>query len=125
PVIGVASKAESDIYSVGDRSTATFAGLQALLTDPFGGGHGAASVGAVNMVAAIASFGLLYVLFTTVALWSPMFVKERPIGALVPVGVVFLTLLLSQPPLDSTWAYVCALLAYAVNRPEAPSETLD
>lgn len=112
PIIGISDKTQLDRYSVGQREVATRSGIDALLSNPFSGGRGAEVVGGVNLIASIASAGLLFALFVGIAVLAPRF--QHPAKAMTTgtIAVIFGTLLVAQPPMDSTWVYVVTAMAY-------------
>lgn len=118
PVLGLEAKGARDQYSVHDRQAATEAGWAALQTNPWGtGGSATQVVGGVNLVAAIAAVGLPFVLCVLAALLMPRRTHWARHLSSAPVAILVLTLATSQPPRDSTWVFVCALIAYAVTQP--------
>ena len=119
PVIGVAEKFARDPYSVEARLAATEAGVRALLTSPFSGGRGTDVVGSVNLIASVASVGLAYSVLIICALLAPRRGHPRRITTTAPIGVLLLTLATTQPPLGSTWVYVCAAITYTATLPPA------
>lgn len=113
PVIGVGAKAESDQYSVEQRSEATMAGLRVIFTSPITGGGAAEVVGGVNLIAAVALYGSVFSVAILLAIWWPM-LKHNARGSVVsPLLIISLTLLTSQPPADSTWVYMLVIIVYA------------
>jgi hypothetical protein len=116
PVFGLEAKGARDQYSVNDRLAATSAGWTALQSSPLGG-NATQVVGGVNLIAAIASVGLPFVLCVLAALLLPRLSHRAPHLTSAPIAVLVLTLATSQPPQDSTWVFVCALMAYAVTQP--------
>jgi hypothetical protein len=119
PVVGLDAKAILNATSLSDRFQAASAGIAALQTSPWGGATGAQS--SINLIGAVAGFGLPFSLAILAALVMPLRTHPARWLAIAPVAVLALTLLASQPSLDSTWVYAAAVLAYAVTFP--PSET--
>lgn len=112
PEVGLLAKVENDPLSIGDRMTATQAGLRALWESPFGGGA-ATEVPAVNLIAAVAAFGVLFAGATLVLLWGPWVGGTR--GHAGPALLVITgTILFSQPMNDSLWIVILVALVYAV-----------
>lgn len=111
PVFGLSSKGEMNSVSLDERSNAMKRGVDAVSDSPLGGVHGVQE--AINLVAALAPNGVPYVLIISSAVLLPLLARKyRPVFA--PVMLVFLTLLLSQPPGDSTFAYILVVLAYSL-----------
>jgi len=122
PVFGLQAKSTFNAISVSDRSEATRAGWLALQTSPMTGFQGGGLAG-VNLIAAIAAAGLPFTLAILAALYMPLRAHPERWLAVSPVAVLALTLLTSQPSLDSTWVYAAAVMAYAVTQTShAPSE---
>ncbi|WP_344420756.1 hypothetical protein [Pseudonocardia ailaonensis] len=124
PVFGVATKSTQNATSLGERQLATEAGIRALTETPLGAPPTEAQSG-INLISDISVDGLPFVLLITAALLVPVVVMWRHRGAYgdAPIYVVFLTLLLSQPPLDSTWAFGMVLLVWELRRADpAPPE---
>lgn len=113
PIAGFEAKAERDPNSVSERMDATMAGIRALVESPLFGGDEATKWGGVNLIAAIASAGLPYVLMVTAAFLVPIRAhpRWREVGA--PVLALLLTLAVAQPPRDSVWVLVAAVIALA------------
>jgi hypothetical protein len=120
PVFGLEAKNISNSISVSDRSQATITGLKALQTSPWGGVSTGAS--GINLISSIAPAGLPFFLAVLAALFMPLRTHPARWLTAAPVAVLALTLITSQPPFDSTWAFVAALLAYAVTFPPAAFE---
>lgn len=118
PVLGLSAKQTQNETSLDERQQATVAGLRALTEHPLGG-HQTETQGGINLISDIAVSGLPFVLLICAALLLPMSVR----GALgryssAPIVIVFLTLLLAQPPKDSTWAYAVVVLAAMLRKPD-------
>jgi hypothetical protein len=120
PVFGLEAKSILNATSLDDRSQATSAGIAALQTSPWGVATGAQS--SINLIGAIAGVGLPFSLAVLAALFMPLRTHPARRLAIAPVAVLALVLLTSQPALDSTWVYVCAVLAYAVTLPPWAAE---
>ena len=108
PVLGLAEKSQYNEVSFNDRAVQTNAGVQALFTSPLGGVHVGGNEG-INLIAAIAPFGLPYVALILIAVIGPLVASgnlPNRSRALTVMGAVALTLLASQPPGDSALAYV-------------------
>jgi hypothetical protein len=116
PVFGLEAKGARDQYSVDARQAATSAGWEALKSSPLGG-NSTQVVGGVNLIAAIAAAGLPFVLCVLAALLLPRVSHRARHLTSAPIAILVLTLLTSQPPQDSTWVFVCALMVYAVTQP--------
>jgi hypothetical protein len=79
--------------------------------------------GGINLISDIAVSGLPFVLLVCAALLLPPLLHRGPARfGNAAVLTVFLTLLVSQPPKDSTWAF--ALVALAVSLREQDMEPL-
>jgi hypothetical protein len=114
PVLGLAAKETQNVVSLDERQVATEAGLHALTTEPLGGPPTVAQAG-INLISDIAVSGLPFVVLVTLALLLPPALHRGPARfSNAVVACVFLTLLLSQPPKDSTWAYAVVALAVAL-----------
>lgn len=120
PVLGFDAKGEQNELSLSERSLATEMGFRALASDPFSGGLAADKVGAVNLVAAIAAYGLPFSFAMGVACIAPLFRHPKPWQLLPLSGAIFVTLLTSQPALDSAWVFALASLAAYVAASEDP-----
>ncbi|MEC5151150.1 hypothetical protein [Cryobacterium sp. GrIS_2_6] len=111
PVLGLSAKASLNIVSLDERTAATLDGLHALLTSPFSGGIQSSNIGAVNLIAAIASFGVPFSFAIALAILSPLIGRWQ---LLAPIAtVIFITLIASQPALDSTAVFMLVALAVA------------
>jgi len=105
PVLGFAAKGDVNAVSLGERSTATQAGIQSLSSSLVGGDDSGIQ-NSINLIAALAPFGLPFFALVTLAIFLPL--RRQP-GASrsLPVAVlVFITLLLSQPAAASTFAFM-------------------
>ncbi|GAB14351.1 hypothetical protein ARGLB_064_01140 [Arthrobacter globiformis NBRC 12137] len=124
PVLGFGAKGEQNGISLSERSIATDMGFWALQNDPFSGGLAADKVGAVNLVAAIAAYGLPFSVLMGLSTIAPL--RRHPHGRrLLPVlAALALTLLTSQPALDSAWVFALAALgtAAALDPAEIPQK---
>lgn len=113
PILGFDAKGEQNGVSLSERSTATDMGIWAFQNDPFSGGLSADKVGAVNLVAAVAAYGLPFSVLMGLAAIGPMFTHSNRRRLLPIVAALFLTLLMSQPALDSAWLFALVALAAA------------
>lgn len=114
PVLGIGAKGEQNGISLSERTIATDLGIWALNNDPFSGGLGADKVGAVNLIAAIAAYGVPFSLAVGLGTISPLrFHPNRRLLAPLLVAL-FLTLLTSQPALDSAWIFALVVLCSGV-----------
>jgi hypothetical protein len=124
PVLGFAEKSQYNEVSFDDRALQTAAGVHALSAAPLGGVHIGGNE-AINLIAAIAPFGLPYVLLVLTAVIGPLLASgnlPNRSRALTIMGAVALTLFTSQPPGDSALAYVLVAVGaclYAVAPAEA------
>lgn len=115
PVFGLEAKGTINQVSVAERGVETSAGWTALLNDPFGGAT--YSAGGTNLIASVAAAGLPFVLCVIAALLAPRLSHKARSLTSAPIMVLLLTLLTSQPPEDSTWVFVAAVMVYAVLMP--------
>lgn len=113
PVLGFAAKETQNVLSLDERSRATAAGLHALLTHPFAGGLATGNIPNVNLIAAVAAYGVIYVLAIALAVLCVMVGHPQRAQLLPPVIGVFGTLLTAQPANGSTFIY-CLVLICAV-----------
>lgn len=129
PILGFDAKGEQNGVSLSERSYATTLGIWAFENDPFSGGLAADKVGAVNLVAAVAAYGIPFSVAMGLAAGGPMF-RHPNRRQLLPISAaLFLTLLMSQPALDSAWAFAVASLGAAAalepaKRPEKKAPQL-
>lgn len=113
PILGFDAKGAQNGISLSERTAATNMGVWAFQHDPFSGGLAADKVGAVNLVAAVAAYGLPFSVAMGLATTAPI-LRHKNRRVLIPiVTVVFLTLLMSQPSLDSSWAFALVIIAAA------------
>jgi hypothetical protein len=110
PIVGFAAKGDLNAESLSDRSSSTQAGIDAITAHPFGGVVETSQT-AINLVAAIAPFGIQFFLITTAAILLPM-VLPRARGAFAVAGLAYLTFLLSQPAPAATFVFLLVGLAY-------------
>jgi hypothetical protein len=114
PVLGFDAKGEQNGISLSERSLATNMGISALEQDAFSGGLAADKVGAVNLIAAIAAYGLPFSVAMGLAAIGPFFRHPNRWLFLPPSVALFVTLLTSQPALDSAWVFALASLTAAI-----------
>lgn len=121
PVLGLEAKTVQNAASLSERNAATLDGLRALETLSLGE-ESASRIPGVNLIAAVAETGWPYSLLVALAILLPLVVLPTRREALAPIAVIFLTLLLAQPPNESTAVFVFALAAYAISTspPVAP-----
>lgn len=117
PVFGLAAKSSQNAASLDERSAATNAGVELLFSDPWGG-HYQIVQGGINLVSDVAVSGLPFVILVIVGLLLTITSSGRKQDSNAVALVVLLTLLSSQPPKDSTWAYGLVVLACALRRPD-------
>lgn len=117
PVLGLAAKSTQNSLSLDERRAAMEAGVRAFHDNPWGGDYSNVN-GGVNLIAAIAVSGLPSVLLIVLGLLLTMarFGPVRSSNAIVMI--VLLTMLTSQPPMDSTWAFGLVVLACTLRRPD-------
>jgi hypothetical protein len=118
PVLGLGAKSTENAVSLTERQLATEAGLRALSAGSPGGGPLPVQAG-VNLISDIAVDGLPFVVLASAALLLPVWLHRGPPRFSSAVAlVVFLTLLLAQPPRDSTWAFAAVALAVCLRAPD-------
>jgi hypothetical protein len=124
PVLGLAAKGEINEISLSERSAATAAGWDALWNAPLGG-EATGQLSGINLIAAIASSGLPFVICVVAALLMPRVSHQARSLTSAPIMVLLLTLATAQPAKDSTWVFVLAVTAYAVttSNPSPEAET--
>lgn len=110
PILGLSAKKSQNGQSLTEREDATAAGWRALFEHPWGG-RGSEAQSGVNLVSDISVDGLVFVLLVTGALLLPILVQRRIAKGTCVALVVFLTMLLSQPPFSSAWAYCLVAVA--------------
>lgn len=122
PIVGLDVKGEQNGISLSERSMAMDAGLWALMNDPFSGGLAADKVGAVNLIAAIAAYGVPFSAAIAMAAIMPVLRHPKRKVFMPLAAVILLTLVSAQPSLDSAWALGLIILAGAVAlEPAEPS----
>lgn len=117
PVFGLAAKSTQNAASLDERSAATDAGVELLFSDPWGG-HYEIVQGGINLVSDVAVSGLPFVILVILGLLLTVTSSGKTQNSNAVALVVLLTLLSSQPPKDSTWAYGLVVLACALRRPD-------
>lgn len=117
PVVGVHAKGTQNAVSLEERSVATEAGIRALMNQPLFGGQGAEAVGAVNLIAAIAVWGLPWVLCIICAVVFPVMSHPRRKDLLPVMTLLLGTLLFSQPTQDSIWVFCVLIIALFAAQP--------
>ncbi|GAB2832643.1 SGNH/GDSL hydrolase family protein [Microbacterium insulae] len=113
PVVGLEAKATQNAASLSERNAATLDGLRALQSLSLGE-ESDSRIPGVNLVAAVAETGWPYSLLIALAVLLPLAVTAQWRRAAAPVAVIFLTLLLAQPPGESTLVFVLVILACAI-----------
>ncbi|MBG6237087.1 hypothetical protein IWX78_000030 [Mycetocola sp. CAN_C7] len=121
PVLGFAQKGEFNAESLSDRSIATNAGINAIFESPLGGSVEGGAQAGINMISTIASNGIPYFVLIAFAIWWPMVGRVQSSEALPGVALIFITLLLSQPPGSSAFVFVLVGLIYACAQPATAS----
>lgn len=112
PVLGFTAKSQINEESAVARSEATAAGWQALWNSPLGGDF-SRQAGGLNLVAAISTVGLPFVLLVLLALCSPAFLRGVDRKEVLPALILPATLATSQPAQDSAWVFAAAVICYA------------
>jgi hypothetical protein len=123
PVLGLAAKGQINEISLSERSAATAAGWDALWRAPLGG-EATVRLSEINLIAAIASAGLPFVICVVAALLLPRVSHQARSLTSAPITVLLLTLATAQPAKDSTWVFVLAVTAYALTT-SPPSPQVD
>lgn len=113
PVVGLASKQETNALSLTDRQLATESGLRALVTDPFSGGLASGDIPNVNLIASIAANGILYAIAISLAVLCVLAGHPQKAQLLPPIVGIFGTLLTTQPANGSSFIF-CLVLVCAV-----------
>jgi hypothetical protein len=117
PYFGLISKQSYNAASLDERRVRTQAGIDAILSAPFGTRTSQANE-AINLIAAIAPFGLPFPFIVVSALVLPRIIGRGFVhGTAAPIFAIFATLLLSQPALDSTFIFVLIALVYELASP--------
>ena len=125
PVFGLAAKATQNLVSLTERNAATSRGLAALAQFSLGGAeHG--SNAAINLIASIAPFGWPFALLVVLVVIFPRINSPDAAATTAPIGIILLTLVLAQPPIDSIGVYLLVITTYALasRRPAAGELTL-
>jgi hypothetical protein len=125
PVLGLASKGETNALSLDERQLATNAGLRALMTDPFAGGLASGNIPNVNLVAAIAANGVLYVCAISLAVFCVFLKHPQRAQLLPPIIGIYGTLLTAQPANGSTFVFSLVLICAAATRDPRVVATAD
>jgi hypothetical protein len=111
PGVGVQAKMNLNPASYSDRAVAATDGLRALAhVQMLGSGVGSA----INLIASVAVAGIPYALCILGAVLWPRIGHPSKHLTTALVAVLLATLLVSQPPSDSTWFYLLVMLAYSV-----------
>jgi hypothetical protein len=114
PTFGLATKADVNPDSFNARFEASRLGLASVVHHPLGqdaGTFASAGASAINLIAATALIGVPGVLLVIGAYYFPWRNSAVRVAAAAPVAVVFLTVLLSQPPAESTGFFMLVGLA--------------
>lgn len=113
PVLGLEAKSVQNVASLDERNAATLDGLRALQELSLGE-ESASRIPGVNLIAAVAETGWPYSLLVALAIVLPLMFRTSRRHAIAPIGVIFLTLLLAQPPGESTTVFVLVAGVYAL-----------
>lgn len=126
PVVGIGAKSTQNIISLTERSNATAAGLWALWNEPFSGGNGVQDIGAVNLVAAVAAYGLPFSIAIVLSVAMPWLWHRNKRHFLPFAALILGTLATSQPALDSTLVFCLVMLCAALSSesPRRPEKKL-
>jgi hypothetical protein len=119
PVLGLSAKSTQNATSLDERRAATEAGIKAFFDSPLGGDIHLVQ-GGINLISDIAVSGLPFVVLVCVGLLLTTIGSGGTRGGSAVTAVVFLTLLTSQPPRDSTWAFGVVILAATLHRSDTP-----
>lgn len=117
PVVGLLAKSDVNVLSLEERSAVFARGLAALGELSLGSPTGVANDG-IGLIAATAPNGWPYFLLVTLAFAVPLAAATRHRRPVAMVLVLYLTILLAQPPQDSVAVYAFLLAAFAWVRPE-------
>lgn len=126
PVVGLLAKSDVNALSLDERSSVMQLGFRALASLSLGSPTGVANDG-IGLVAATAPNGWPYFLFVSLAFVAPLVLSRRQVPVAM-VSVLYLTILLAQPPQDSVAVYMLLVAAFALakatdvpaNEAEAP-----
>jgi hypothetical protein len=113
PVFGFVNKAQTNNLSYEERTNVTSAGWEALVSGSLGEPTGVAN-SHIGLIAATAENGWPYFVLMVFAFLVPLAAYKRPVA---PVFVLFLTVLVAQPPRDSVGVYLLLLAAFACAPP--------
>lgn len=118
PVVGLLAKSDVNVLSLEERSAVFGRGLTALGEFSLGSPTGVANDG-IGLIAASAPNGWPYFLLVTLAFVVPLASATRHRRPVAMVLVLYLTILLAQPPQDSIAVYAFLLAAFAWAQPKA------
>jgi hypothetical protein len=121
PVFGLTTKIDQNRVSFQDRVSPTLEGLRAIIERPLGGAQGE-QVSSINLIASIAEIGIPGFLVCLAAFLLPLRWSAVPVAAVAPVLFLLLTVLLSQPAIESTvifFAVGIACLPLASEQPKS------
>lgn len=112
PVVGLLAKSDINALSLDERSSVMQLGFRALATLSLGSPTGVVNDG-IGLVAATAPNGWPYFVLVSAAFLVPLAVSRRQVPVAM-VAVLYLTILLAQPPQDSIAVYVLLVTAFAL-----------
>lgn len=123
PILGLAAKGSQNAISLEQRSVATERGLDALVTGQFFGGPATEALGAVNLLAAIATKGLPWVLIISLAVIVPLWFHPRRLELIPFLALAWGTLAFAQPANDSIWVFCLIIVAASAAYPSSPGRS--
>lgn len=118
PVVGLDAKSTQNAASLSERNAATLDGFRAVQQLSLGE-ESDSRIPGVNLIAAVAETGWPYSLLIALAILLPLIALPTR-REVAPVAVIFLTLLLAQPPGESTTVFVLVLACCSVVSIPAP-----
>jgi hypothetical protein len=113
PVFGLAAKSTQNVLSLNERNAVTAAGWEALTHLSLGSPVGYAN-SSLNLIASVAQNGWPYSLLIAGAILLPRIGHRAVSKTTAPIAVIFLTLLLAQPPGDSILVFLLAMAVYEI-----------
>ncbi|MCO7203591.1 hypothetical protein NH287_08810 [Microbacterium sp. CnD16-F] len=116
PVVGLLAKSDVNVLSLEERSSVLNRGIVALTDFSLGESTGVANDG-IGLIAASAPNGWPYFLLVSLAFLVPLIAAGNHHRPVAMVMVLYLTILLAQPPQDSTAVYALLIAAFAWSRP--------
>ena len=125
PVLGYQAKQTLNETSYSERTTLLKAGIDALSRFSLGEDPTMPMQG-ISLVASVAIFGWPFFVLVSLAFLTPLALEsEGGVRYAAPVLMMYLTLLLSQPPQDSTAVYVLLVACVALGTKKRSAESAD